>query len=245
MKRRSINGLDRYEAELPGATVCFTTRRGGVSAEPYDTLNLGVLTADDRDSVIENRVLAASALGLEPDRIRMGLQVHGSGIISHDDPEGRGHYLAPIPDPPEADGHLTRTPGIPLLVVVADCLPIAVKGPEGLAMLHCGWRGLAGSLVQDAVARVGGEAAVIGPGIGPCCFEVGEEVKDAFAGLGDGIFDGRMCDLPEVAVRLLRNAGVGEIETSGLCTFCNESDFFSHRRDGGVTGRQAGIAWIE
>lgn len=244
MKRRSSGGLGWYEAELPGATVCFTTRTGGVSVAPYDTLNLGILTDDRRDAVLENRARSASALGIDGDRIRMGLQVHGSKLLSHDDPEGRGHYLAPVPDPPEADGHLSGTPGIPLLVVVADCLPVAVKGPNGLAMLHCGWRGLAGTLVQDAVAMVGGGAAVIGPGIGPCCFEVGDEVREAFSGLGDGLFDGRNCDLPEVARRLLLGAGVEQVETAGICTFCNRDEFFSHRRDGGVTGRQAGIAWI-
>jgi len=244
MRRRSSGGVDWYEADLPGATVCFTTRLGGVSTAPYDSLNLGVLTDDDRDPVIENRARLAAALGIEGERVRMGLQVHGSRILSHDDPDGRGHFLAPVADPPEADGHVTGTSRIPLLVVVADCLPVAVKGPDGLAMLHCGWRGLAGTLIEDAVAMVGGEAAVIGPGIGPCCFEVGREVREAFAELGDGIFDGRMCDLPEVARRQLRASGVGEIEMSGICTFCDEANFFSHRRDGGVTGRQAGIAWI-
>jgi len=243
MKRHSNGDLDWYQAELPGATVCFTTRRGGTSAAPYDTLNLGVLTEDDRATVLSNRAGAASALGLDGERIRMGLQVHGSKILGHEDRECKGHFLDPVPDPPEADGHVTRAAGIPLLVLVADCLPVAVKGPDGLAMLHCGWRGLAGTLVEDAVAMVGGEAAVIGPGIGPCCFEVGSEVKGAFADLGDGIFEGRMCDLPEVAGRLLRRSGVEVVETTGICTCCNEADFFSHRRDGGVTGRQAGIAW--
>lgn len=245
MKRRSSDGLAWYEAALPGATVGFTTRRGGLSTAPYDTLNLGVLTADDRGRVLDNRARAALALGLDGERVRMGLQVHGSRILSHDDPDGRGHYLDPVPDPPEADGHATRAAGIPLLVLVADCLPVAVRGRGGLAMLHCGWRGLAGTLVEDAVAMVGGEAAVIGPGIGPCCFEVGSEVRDAFAGLGEGIFDGRMCDLAEVVGRQLRRSGVEEVETAGICTFCSEADFFSHRRDGGVTGRQAGIAWID
>jgi polyphenol oxidase len=244
MRRRSGGGLDWYEVDLPGATVCFTTRRGGVSGAPYDSLNLGALTADERESVLENRVRASQALGIDGDRIRLGLQVHGSKILLHDDPAGRGHYLALAPDPPEADGHLTRTAGIPLLVVVADCLPVAISGPDGLAMLHCGWRGLAGTLVRDAVELVGGGTAFIGPGIGPCCFEVGAEVRDAFAGLGDGIFDGRMCDLPEVARRLLRGSGVEQVEMAGICTSCNEAEFFSHRRDGGVTGRQAAVAWI-
>ncbi len=120
-----------------------------------------------------------------------------------------------MPEPPEADGHVTDAPSLPMLVLVADCLPVAVRGSKGLAMLHCGWRGLAGRLVDDAVALVEGSHAVIGPGIGPCCFEVGPEVRTAFESLGEGIADGRMCDLPEVARRVLARAGVTEIESSG------------------------------
>jgi YfiH family protein len=194
--------------------------------------------------VLGNRALLGPALGLEADTVRMGLQVHGSGILLHDDPGGKSHFLEPVPSPPEADGHVTRSASVPMLVLVADCLPVAISGPGGLAMLHCGWRGLAGSLIEDAVAMVEGEAAVIGPGIGPCCFEVGDEVRGVFSHLGDGIFSGRLCDLPEVASRLLEKNGVGSVEQAGMCTFCEEEDFFSHRRDQGVTGRQAGIAWL-
>ena len=111
-------------------------------------------------------------------------------------------------------------------------------------MLHCGWRGLAAGIVAAGVAAVDGDAAAIGPGIGPCCYEVGDEVLESFAGLGEGIADGRMLDLPEVARRLLAEAGVEAIESAGLCTHCNPDLFFSHRRDGAETGRQAGFAWL-
>jgi len=114
-----------------------------------------------------------------------------------------------------------------------------------VAMLHCGWRGLAAGIVASGAAAVGATHAAIGPGIGPCCYEVGEEVLDAFSSLGDGIADGRMLDLPEVARRLLAEAGVGQVESAGLCTGCEQELFFSHRRDQGRTGRQAGIAWID
>lgn len=243
MKRRRDRGVEWFEADLPDTTVCFTTRRGGFSEPPRNSLNLGILTGDDRETVLRNRALMVSALGIDGGRIRMGLQVHGSRILEHDD-YGQGRFLSPVDEPPEADGHITLKPGLPLLVLGADCLPVAVKGPGGLAMLHCGWRGLSGPLVRDAVARVDGEAAVIGPGIGPCCFEVGDEVRHAFAELGEGIFDCRQCDLPAVARIRLESAGVDRIETAGLCTHCASGDFFSHRRDGGSTGRQAGIAWI-
>jgi YfiH family protein len=244
LKRRSVDGLEWLEAELPGATVAFTTRRGGLGRAPYDTLNLGLITGDDGKVVLGNRARVAAALGVDPEGIRTGLQVHGSEILVHDDPGEQGQFLEPVPNLTEADGHVSRSPGIPMLVLAADCLPVAIKGPGGLAMLHCGWRGLAGSLVEDAVAMVAGDAAVIGPGIGRCCFEVGADVKQAFADLGEGIFDGRFCDLPEVAARLLEVNGVDSIERAGICTFCEKADFFSHRRDRGVTGRQAGIAWL-
>ncbi len=174
----------------------------------------------------------------------MGLQVHGAGILEHVD-NREGHFLDPAEEPPEADGHITSISGLPLLVLAADCLPVAVTGPGGLAMLHCGWRGLAGPLVPDAVSRVGGEAAAIGPGIGPCCFEVGDEVRHAFSGMGEDLFEGRHLDLPAVARRTLEAAGVDQIETAGVCTHCDAEDFFSHRRDAGATGRQAGIAWLD
>ena len=92
---------------------------------------------------------------------------------------------------------------------------------------------------------MGATDAAIGPGIGPCCYEVGDEVLDAFSGLGDGVAAGRMLDLAEVARRLLREAGVAQVESAGLCTSCEAELFFSHRRDAGRTGRQAGLAWLD
>lgn len=245
MRRYSRDGLDWYRAKLPGATACFTTRRGGSSIDPYDSLNLGTMTGDRPGSVLENRKRAAAALGLEGDRMKVATQVHGSGIVRHLDPSVAGSYLNPEADQPEADGHMTSLPGVPLLVLVADCLPIAVKGPGGLAMLHCGWRGLAGTLIEKAVSMTGGGAAAIGPGIGPCCFEVGPDVAGSFPDVGEGVFADGRCDLPEIARRKLRSAGVEAIEMSGVCTFCDQRDFFSYRRDGGLTGRQAGIAWVD
>jgi YfiH family protein len=146
---------------------------------------------------------------------------------------------------PEADGHVVSEPGLAPLVFVADCLPVALAGPRGVAMVHAGWRGLAGGIVAKGAEAVEATAAAIGPGIGPCCYEVGDEVLSAFADLGEGVAKGRMLDLPEVARRLLAQAGVEEVESAGLCTSCEEELFFSHRRDRGRTGRQAGLAWIE
>ena len=146
---------------------------------------------------------------------------------------------------PERDAQATATPGLAPLVMVADCLPVAVAGPDGVAMLHCGWRGLAAGVIERGVREVGAEAAAIGPGIGPCHYEVGDEVLEAFSALGDGVAEGRMLDLREVARRLLAQAGVERVEVSELCTSCEPELFFSHRRDDGDTGRQAGLVWIE
>jgi hypothetical protein len=111
-------------------------------------------------------------------------------------------------------------------------------------MLHCGWRGLAAGIVGRGVEEVEARAAAVGPGIGPCCYEVGDDVRDAFGDLGEGISNGRMLDLREVAHRLLVAAGVERIEISELCTSCHPELFFSHRRDRGRTGRQAGLIWM-
>jgi copper oxidase (laccase) domain-containing protein len=112
-------------------------------------------------------------------------------------------------------------------------------------MLHCGWRGLAAGIVERGAAAVSASGAAIGPGIGQCCYEVGPEVLEAFADLGEGIAEEPMLDLAEVARRQLRAAGIEEIESAGLCTKCNPELFYSHRRDGARSGRQAGFIWME
>ncbi|HET7509022.1 MAG TPA: polyphenol oxidase family protein [Solirubrobacterales bacterium] len=245
------------EADLGGARAAFSTRLGGVSELPFDSLNLGILTEDDRESVEENRRRLSHVLGRDPEQIVFALQVHGTRLIDHSEApavasgQSRGSFRThtvqkePRDGVVEADGHLVREPGLAPLVFVADCLPVALYGPGGLAMVHAGWRGLAGDIVGAAAEAVGATAAAIGPGIGPCCYEVGEEVLDAFANLGEGVASRRMLDLPEVARRLLAEAGVEQVESAGLCTSCERELFFSHRRDHGRTGRQAGIAWIE
>ncbi len=238
---READGVRWLEAELPGATAAFSTRLGGVSSGPFESLNLGVLTDDDRDSVIENRGNLCSALDLNPNRVVIGLQVHGAGIATHTAPQQPSPFANPGATNPEADGHVLAAAGLAGLVFVADCLPVALSGPEGTAILHCGWRGLAGGILARGSAAIGATSAAIGPGIGPCCYEVGEEVLAAFEPLGEGIAEGRMLDLPEVARRLLGEAGVGDVSSAGLCTYCEEDLFFSHRRDHGTTGRQAGL----
>jgi YfiH family protein len=173
-----------------------------------------------------------------------GHQVHGAELQVRDAPASPNGFAVPGEPLAEADGQLTTTPGLAALVLVADCLPVALVGEAGVAMLHCGWRGLAAGIVERGVRGVGATHAAIGPGIGPCCYEVGDEVLAAFAPLGEGIAEGRMLDLVEVARRLLERAGVDAVDAAGLCTRCEEDLFFSHRRDGPRTGRQAGLAWL-
>jgi YfiH family protein len=235
MEWREREGVRWLEADLGGARAAFSTRLGGVSQPPFDELNLGILTDDEPEAVAENRRRLAAALGLEPEQVVFALQVHGTRLIDQ-----------PCDEPlPEADGHVVREPGPAPMVLAADCLPVALHGPGGLAMVHAGWRGLAGGILGAAAEAVGATAGAIGPGIGPCCYEVGGEVLEAFADLGDGLAKGRMLDLPEVARRRLGEAGVEGVESAGLCTSCERDLFFSHRRDHGRTGRQAGIAWLE
>ena len=232
------------ESELPGARAAFTTRLGGVSKGPYTSLNVAILTGDQRDAVRENRHRVAGAHGLRPERVLIGRQVHGAEIATHEAAPQPSAYAEPGPELPEVDGHATDRAGLAPLVMVADCLPVALAGPGGVAMIHCGWRGLSAGIVERGSEAVGATAAAVGPGIGPCCYEVGEEVLEAFAGLGEGVSEGRMLDLREVARRLLERAGVGSVEASELCTKCNPELFYSHRRDGERTGRQAGVVWM-
>ena len=233
------------EADLAGQAVAtFSTRDGGVSRGDFSSLNLGVVTDDRTGDVLENRRRLAEALGIEAGRVSMGFQVHGN-VVREADSREPGPFQDPEASPPiEADGQFTDETGRPLLVLVADCLPVALLGERGLAMLHCGWRGLAAGIVEAAVGRIGAVAAAIGPGIGPCCFEVGSEVAAEFEGLGQGLMQGRNLDLPEAARRILTRRGAAEGELSGTCTACDPR-FFSHRRDSGRTGRQAGIAWLK
>jgi polyphenol oxidase len=254
MEWREAGGVRWLEAQLPDATAAFSTRIGGVSEAPFDTLNLGVFTEDESGAVVENRSRLATALGFAPERVVIGRQVHGAELATHSTAQAPSPFAAPGGPIPEVDGHVTAVPRLPLLVFVADCVPVALSGPGGVAMLHCGWRGLASGsrtserstttgLVEDAVAAIGATDAAIGPSIGPCCYEVGQEVIEAFAPLGPDIVSGRMLDLPEVAERLLIEAGVERVERAGLCTSCEPNLFFSHRRDAGHTGRQAGLIW--
>jgi polyphenol oxidase len=214
---------EHLAVDLPGGTALFTTRRGGVSEGPYASLNLGLWTDDDPTHVRRNRELAQGHTGAA--RLAQGRQVHGTRVVV----DGQG-----IED---ADGQVTTARGVAATVLVADCLPVALAGADGVGVVHAGWRGLAAGVLEAGVEATGAVAAAIGPGIGPCCYEVGDDVRAAFGTQGPTL------DLKAVARARLQAAGVQEIHDCGLCTACDPERFFSHRRDRGVTGRQAGLAW--
>ena len=175
MEWRSDGEIEWLEARLPGARVAFSTRAGGVSATPFASLNLGYLTDDDTSAVVENRRRLASALGLDPDRVLIGRQVHGAELAIHLEPQIPSPFASPGTEVAEVDGQVATEAGLAPLVFTADCLPVALAGPGGVAMLHCGWRGLAAGIIARGVEAVAATDAAIGPGIGPCCYEVGGE----------------------------------------------------------------------
>jgi YfiH family protein len=248
MEWRERDGVEWIEADLPRARVAFSSRLGGVSEPPFDSLNLGLLTEDDPEAVRANRRTLCAALGLEPDRVVIGRQVHGAELAAHAGPQRPAPFAVAGQDPPKVDGHVLADPGsepgLALLVFVADCLPIALSGAGGIAMLHGGWRGLAAGIIGRGCRAVAARAAAIGPAIGPCCYEVGDEVLAAFAPLGLGsVGQAGKLDLGAIAAALLEREGVDRIDVSGICTRCESERFFSHRGQGPRTGRQAGLIW--
>jgi YfiH family protein len=247
--------LTWIEAPLEGARAAFSTRAGGFSSGPYAALNLGFLTDDDPLLVNRNRDLFADVVGRDPEAIAIGLQVHGSELEVHSERPRVSAYGRRGTAPAKADAQLTEHPDVTALVLVADCVPLVLAGPGVVAAVHCGWRGVAAGIVErvvTALCELGKPAATelsaaLGPGIGPCCYRVGDEVRSAFRERGhEAAVEGTL-DLPRAIRADLERAGLGPaaIRTSGLCTSCNPALFFSHRRDNGVTGRQAGLGWLK
>ncbi len=234
-----------FEAELGDPyRVVFSSRLGGVSEGPYESLNLGILTEDEPERVVENRRLLCESVGIDPETATMAWQAHGARVLRAD---GRG-IVRPGTPLERCDGLWTDERDRGLMLLTADCLPVALaraNGRPGLAVLHVGWRGLLEGIVEAGVEALGGGPlrAAVGPGIGPCCFEVGEEVADPFrARFGPDVVVGRNLDLVEATERALRAAGCESVERVDLCTSCEAELLFSHRRDRGVTGRQGIVA---
>lgn len=231
------------EMSRNGVLAAVTTRQGGVSRPPYDTLNLSFDVGDHPDLVQENRRRLALALGLSPDQLTTVRQVHGRGVAI----AGAG----PGSMPPEADILLTGTPGRALLMRFADCVPILLWDPvhRAAGIAHAGWRGCYQRVPAAAVTamtdtfgtRPQDLRVAIGPCIGPCCYWVGNDVASLFASTGAVRLDGhgKRVDLRQLVLEDLKRCRVPEenVEVSDHCTACRTDLFFSHRASGGRTGR--------
>jgi polyphenol oxidase len=231
--------LIRWEAPGPYRVV-FSTRVGGVSEGPFESLNLGRMTSDEPERVEENRRRLCAEIGADFARLTLNRQVH-SATVHRATAGSRG-----VP----GDGLWTEEAGVPMLKIAADCLPIAVaraNGHAALALLHAGWQGLLEGIVHAGVAALGQGrlAAVVGPGIGPCCYVVRDDVAAPFrATFGHWVVkDGRL-DLWAAAEQALRRAGCDTVERTDLCTSCQPEFFFSHRRDVTRTGRQGVLGLV-
>ena len=230
----------RWDAPGPYSVV-FSTRVGGVSCGPYESLNLGRMTDDEPGNVEENRRRVCAEADADADRLALNRQRH-SALVHRAHAGARGE---------PGDGLWTDEQGIPMLALTADCLPIALARANGerpaVCVLHAGWRGLLEGVVAAGVGALGrgALAAAIGPGIGPCCYEVGEEVARPFRReFGADVASAGKLDLWAAAARALERAGCTRIERTDLCTACNTQLFFSHRCDDGRTGRQGVVACV-
>ena len=218
----------------------FSTRKGGVSRFPYDTLNLGRETGDVKNRTEENRRRFFRASSISADRIAIPQQVHGDKIVKVTEP---GNYLS-------TDGIVTDRRGLALIVQVADCLPVYFYDPcrGAVGLVHAGWRGTRLQISSKAVLAMGRHfgtepqdlCVFFGPSIGPCCYEVGQDVASHFSKryVSDGRLDLWQCNrdqLVDVGVQYDR------VVMSRLCTGCHPEWFFSHRLSGGQTGRMMAI----
>ncbi len=240
-----------------GVHALSTTRPGGVSQPPYGDgaggggLNLATHVGDDPAAVAQNRALLRAQLPAEPAWLT---QVHGTRVLD----------AAQVAGAPEADASISAQPGVVCAIMTADCMPVLLADAEGrvVGAAHAGWRGLAAGVLENTLeamraAGAGQVRAWLGPGIGPAAFEVGDDVRDAFAHLGPqataafrridgagGKFSGKYhADLPALARLALARVGVSDVAGGSDCTVGNSDIFYSYRRDR-VTGRMASLIWI-
>ncbi|HVY05401.1 MAG TPA: peptidoglycan editing factor PgeF, partial [Burkholderiales bacterium] len=228
-----------------GVRALITTRNGGTSAAPYDSMNLGMRVGDDPKAVESNRRRLRECLPAEPAWLN---QVHGATVVQANQ----------VNSPVEADAIIAGDRGLVCAIMVADCLPVLFADRAGskVAAAHAGWRGLAAGVLENTVAGIGIPAtdllAYLGPAIGPAAFEVGDEVRQAFLAVdsaASAAFTGHklgkwMCDLFLLARQRLARAGVTAVYGGGTCTHSEPARFFSHRRDK-VSGRMAALIWLE
>lgn len=259
----TVETFDLFDAR-EDVTFAVTTRRGGVSAAPFASLNLGAHVGDDDAAVAENRERLSAFTGVAAEALCLGGQVHGTRVAVVEEPGGRFE---------KTDALVTALPDVPLMILTADCAAVALYDPvrAAVGIAHAGWRGTLADIAAVIIGVMRGRfgtappelLAAVGPSIGPCCYQVGPEVTDAFyaahpdiapdilsppdfasAGSFEGVNDDRsMLDLWTANRLMLERAGVPpqHIEVSGSCTACNTDRFFSHRAEKGRTGRFAAV----
>lgn len=246
------NGVGYYYSTLLKSRHAFATREGGVSRSPYTkSMNLAHGRGDDDATVLQNLRLFAEAVGIDADRIISLPQIHGTQVLTVTEKDAGRGYAKPADG--SSDGYMTVEAGLPLGVKSADCVPVLLEARDAqgnvlaVSAVHAGWRGTAGKIAVNAVKALRGARgdaeiyAAIGPCIGACCFEVGQDcvdefvrlcgreiVKSCFVEAQDGKYYG---DLVKVNRMLLTGAGVPEaqIDAANVCTCCNPDRFFSHR----------------
>jgi YfiH family protein len=227
-----VSGCDLRFELAGGGRVVFTERAAG---------NLSSVGGDGAEGAVQARERLRARIGVR--RLARGFQVHGtevSWVAAEPD-----LAAAPSPETP-SDGLATALAGVGAMVLTADCLPVALGCDGAVAMLHAGWRGVAGGMLEQGATvlreRAGADRveAIVGPCAGVCCYEVGPEVHRA---LGGAHRRGRNADLRAIAHERLLAAGVASVRDAGACTICDER-FFSHRREGARAGRQGGVAWL-
>ncbi len=258
MIRVQTNGCVHYQFENLASQVgiqhAVFTRLGGVSAPPYDSLNVGASVADDPAAVQANQAKVLQTLHLPAERIVTGHLVHSARVARVGLSDG-GKVV------PGTDGLLSREP-VALLLRFADCVPILLFDPveRVVGLLHAGWKGTAAQIAQQGVRQMQQQfgcqpenlLAAIGPSIGPCCYTVQEgfvaEVSRAWPQAQSFIRkdrNGYHADLWGMNSRQLQDAGVRQIELAGICTACHRDEFYSHRGDGGTTGRFAVVLALQ
>jgi polyphenol oxidase len=238
-----------FDIFSPGVTQAVFTRQGGLSPDPWSSLNVGGTVGDERERVLENRMRSFRALGRDPHSIFDVWQVHSAEVVIADAP----HFSRP----PEfkADAILTNKPDVTLFMRFADCVPILLHDPKKnvVGVVHAGWQGTVTKILRETIKAMqatygsypGDVLAAIGPAIGPDHYEIGpdviERVRASFNGDSDALLqthDGHVhFDLWAANRLTLEQAGVGQVEVAGLCTACHPDDWYSHRAQHGKTGR--------
>ncbi len=248
---KTIQGITYYSSPnfetAPCLVHAFLGRTGGVSSGHLASLNLGRREEDKVENLAENKRRVGAAFGVDEGNIFTVSQVHSDRIVVIDNPDIRPEEIKSQ----EADGIITDIKGMAIGILTADCVPVLLfdRKKRVVAAVHAGWKGTASNISAKAVeimmerfeSRSQDIAAAIGPAIGPCCYEVGEEVVSAFGHReGVAVRHGNKwhVDLPKANLLQLQDAGVTDIDLSNICTSCSTDLFFSHRKEMGKTGRQ-------